>query len=143
MKNNSAYNGDDDQYHSMQMLQLQYATQLTKKIYRAQATLPFFGIGFFIAFLMNNFRYKVVNGTWLQTHFRWQVQTFIYGLVWAGLGVMLIIKSRFLPIEYEYSGFAVVAADVLWIYYRIIKGRIKLKRGQHMYKVRAGKDVFE
>jgi len=151
MNNSQAVNGTNQQASNLKILKLQYATQLTAKIYRVQATLPLFGIGFLVAFLLNNFRYQAVNGTWLQTHFRWQVQTFIFGIIWGLLGAFLIAESRSVPSHFEFGGFAanelaggaVMALDVVWIYYRIIKGGINLKRGQLMYHPRPLKDAFD
>jgi len=131
---------------SLQQLQLQYATQLTAKIYRAQATLPLLGIGFLIAFVMNNFRYRYVNGTWLQTHFRWQVQTFIYGITWAVIGGVIIYQAQLRFPQYPQvvmAGLGLIALDILWIYYRIIKGGRRLKRGETMYRGHDTNDVFD
>ena len=115
------------------LLQLQYAVQVTESIYRTQAFWPLFGVSFFIAFLLNNIRYHYVNGTWLQTHFRWQVQTFIFSLIWLGLGIILILKSNRFPREVAVAGYTIIALDIVWVYYRIIKGMKYLKRGKLMY----------
>lgn len=131
---------------SLRQLQLQYATQLTAKIYRAQATLPLLGIGFLIGFIMNNFRYRYVNGTWLQTHFRWQVQTFLFGIIWASIGAVVIYQSQLRFPQYPHAvtaGLGLIALDIVWIYYRIIKGGRRLKRGETMYHTPNSKDVFD
>lgn len=149
MKNKQALNSSQpppSSPNSLKQLQLQYATQLTAKIYRAQATLPFFGIGFLIAFAMNNFRYRYVNGTWLQTHFRWQVQTFIFGIIWALIGGAVIYQAQVRFTQYPQAvmaGLALIALDILWIYYRIIKGGRRLKRGETMYRNSMAKNVFD
>jgi len=143
MNDGNAPNGLTNKSASLQSLQLQYATQLTAKIYRAQATLPLFGIGFLIAFFMNNFRYKHVNGTWLQTHFRWQIQTFIFGVIWAAIGIFIVLQSQAYNPKWTPIGLAMITMDIIWIYYRIIKGRRRLKRGQMMYRQKLVEDAFE
>jgi uncharacterized membrane protein len=32
-----------------------------------------------------------VQGTWLESHFRWQIRTFWFGLLWGVLGAILLL----------------------------------------------------
>lgn len=143
MKNSQAINS---LYREYAATQLQYAKQLTANIYLAQASLPFFGVGFLLAFILNNLRYSHVYGTWLQSHFRWQVQTFIFSMIWGMLAVIIVVQSRQLPFnlpfDFDLVGYAILALDIVWIYYRIIKGRLRLRSEKSMYKETAVKDVF-
>ena len=144
MKNSQTINS---LYREYAATQLQYAKQLTANIYLAQAALPLFGIGFVLAFILNNLRYSHVYGTWLQSHFRWQIQTFVFGMILGMLAIIIVFQSRQLtinlPFEFEWVGYAILALDIVWIYYRIIKGRLKLTAEKPMYKETAVKNVFE
>ena len=92
---------------------------------------------------MNNFRYHQVNGTWLQTHFRWQVQTFIFGMIWAIVGGIIVYQAQEFYPDAVIAGLVLIALDILWIYYRIIKGKRRLKKGLLMYHNYDMRDVFD
>jgi uncharacterized membrane protein len=64
-----------------------------------------------------------VAGTSLESHFRWQIRTFWFGLLWAVLGCLLLIVV---------IGFAVLFADAVWIIYRIVKGWLNLNDNKPM-----------
>jgi uncharacterized membrane protein len=55
--------------------------------------------------------------TWLASHFRWQIRTFWWALLWALIGGIL---------AFVLVGFVVLAADYIWIIYRIVKGWLRL-----------------
>jgi uncharacterized membrane protein len=60
-------------------------------------------------------------GTWLESHFRWQIRTFWWSLIWAAIG---ILTSMILV------GFAVLFATAVWFIYRIVKGWLALQEGK-------------
>ena len=62
-------------------------------------------------------RKEEVAGTWLESHFRWQIRTFWFGLLWAVLGAILFVLI---------VGWFILAADAIWIIYRIVKGWLRL-----------------
>ena len=66
-----------------------------------------------------------VAGTWLESHFRWQIRTFWFGLLWSVLGVLSLVVV---------VGFAVLFANLVWFIYRIVKGWIRLNEGRPMYE---------
>ena len=37
-----------------------------------------------IAVILNYVKRSEVRGTWLESHFRWQIRTFWFGLLWTG-----------------------------------------------------------
>jgi uncharacterized membrane protein len=57
------------------------------------------------------------KGTWLESHFRWQIRTFWWGLLWAAIGVITFVIV---------VGWLILAADAIWIIYRIVKGWLAL-----------------
>ena len=67
------------------------------------------------------------RNTWLESHFRWQIRTFWFGLLWALLG---------LPIGFLTLGMGtwfVYPALLVWLAYRTAKGWLRLTDGQEMY----------
>src|SRR5260221_4226940 len=46
-----------------------------------------------IAVILNYVKRSEVRGTWLESHFRWQIRTFWYGLLWVGLCVLVIVLT--------------------------------------------------
>ncbi len=70
---------------------------------------------------MNYVKRDDVKGTYLESHFNWQIRTFWWGLLWAVIGFI----TMFILI-----GFAVLLANGIWIIYRIIKGWLKLNEGK-------------
>ncbi len=87
---------------------------LTMLVYALQAAgflLP--PVVWIVAVIINYVRKEEVAGTWLESHFRWQIRTFWFGLLWAALGVILFVLI---------VGWFILAADAIWIIYRIVKG---------------------
>src|ERR1700692_1273094 len=52
-----------------------------------------FGLPSIIAVIMNYARRSDVRGTWLESHFRWQIRTFWFGLLWVTLCVLFIVGT--------------------------------------------------
>ncbi len=73
--------------------------------------------------MINYIKREDVANTWLESHFRWQIRTFWFGLLWAVVGT---ITAVFLV------GIAVLFANFCWIIYRIIKGWLNLNEGKPM-----------
>ena len=81
------------------------------------------GLGWIVAIVMSYVKKDEVAGTWLESHFRWQIRTFWFGLLWGVLGGILVIVV---------VGFAVLFANTLWIIYRIVKGWLNLNDNRPM-----------
>jgi len=73
--------------------------------------------------IINYVRREEVAGTWLESHFRWQIRTFWFGLLWAVLGAILFVLI---------VGWFILAADAIWITYRIVKGWLNLSENRPM-----------
>ena len=76
-----------------------------------------------VAVIINYVRKEEVAGTWLESHFRWQIRTFWFGLLWAVLGAILFVLI---------VGWFILAADAIWIIYRIVKGWLNLSENRPM-----------
>ena len=90
-------------------------------VYALQAAGFFLGITWIVAVMVDYVKRDDAAGTWLESHFRWQIRTFWWGLLWGVIGGILIIVG---------IGFVIVGADVIWIIYRIVKGVVYLNEGK-------------
>lgn len=75
------------------------------------------GLTAIVAVVMNYIKRDEVRGTWLESHFDWQIKTFWWALVWSIVGFIL---------TFVLVGFAVLFAVMVWYIYRIAKGFIYL-----------------
>ena len=80
-----------------------------------------------IAVILNYVKRSDVRGTWLDSHFSWQIRTFWYALLWLVIGAILFITFVGIP-------FAVVLwiGTGLWVLYRIIRGWLALSSQRAM-----------
>ena len=83
-----------------------------------------------IAVILNYVMRGEVRGTWLESHFRWQIRTFWYGLLWVGICVLFIIMTFGIGILIAWLPLAIVS---LWFIYRIARGWIALANRRAMY----------
>jgi uncharacterized membrane protein len=98
---------------------------LTTVIYALYAASYFVGITAIIAIVMNYVKREDVAGTFLESHFRWQIRTFWYGLLWGVLGAITALII---------IGWFILIADGIWIIYRIVKGWLRLNDNKPMYR---------
>jgi uncharacterized membrane protein len=88
-----------------------------------------FGWPSIVAVVLNYSTRISARGTWLESHFNWQISTFWYALLWASL--LLLISA---PLFLVLIGFATWAVGCfllgIWASYRIIKGWWQLKDNQ-------------
>lgn len=78
------------------------------------------------AVIINYVKRDDVQGTFLKSHFRWQIRTFWFGLLWAVVGYFTIVAFLL--------GVVILSVDVIWIMYRIIKGWLDLVDRKPMYR---------
>lgn len=90
---------------------------ITHVVYALQAFGFFNGITWIVAVIINYVKKEEVAGAWLESHFRWQIRTFWFGLLWGVLGTILLLVL---------VGWFVLFADAVWIIYRIVKGWLNL-----------------
>lgn len=90
------------------------------------------GIPSLVGVIMNYARRSATRGTFLETHFRWQIRTFWYALLWA-----LIIWAVTLPLMLVLVGlplfYTSFAALGIWIIYRVARGWLALRDRVPMY----------
>jgi len=86
---------------------------LTIVIYVLQALSFVVMVTGIVAIVMNYVKRNDVRGSWLESHFRWQIRTFWFGLLWAIIGAVLSII---------YIGLGILFINAIWIIYRIVRG---------------------
>jgi uncharacterized membrane protein len=84
-----------------------------------------FGLPSIVAVIMNYARRSDARGTYLDSHFGWQIRTFWFTLLWG-----FVIFAVSLPLMFVLVGFAVYWVGVvvlgLWVIYRIARGWLAL-----------------
>jgi uncharacterized membrane protein len=83
-----------------------------------------------IAVILNYVMRGEVRGTWLESHFRWQIRTFWYGLLWVSLCALFVIMTFGIGILIAWLPLGIVS---LWFIYRIGRGWIALNDRRPMY----------
>jgi uncharacterized membrane protein len=83
-----------------------------------------------IAVILNYVRRSEARGTWLESHFRWQIRTFWYGLLWVCLCGVSVVMTLGIGIVIAWLPLAIVG---FWFVYRIIRGWLALRDGRPMY----------
>jgi uncharacterized membrane protein len=83
-----------------------------------------------VAVILNYVKRGDVRGTWLESHFTWQIRTFWYGAVWVGLCLLFILVTFGIGIIVVWLPLVIVS---IWFIYRIARGWLRLGQGQPMY----------
>ena len=80
-----------------------------------------------IAVIINYVKRNDVRGTYLDSHFGWQIRTFWYTLLWMAIAAMLFITVIGIVLAY-----ILAVGTGIWVLYRIIRGWISLNDGRSM-----------
>src|SRR6476661_9774546 len=86
-----------------------------------------FGWPSIIAVIINYVKRDEVRGTYLESHFGWQIRTFWYTLLWLVVAFVCMITVIGIPIA-----FVVFAATGIWVVYRLIRGWMALSQRKPM-----------
>lgn len=81
-----------------------------------------------IAVVMNYIKRGEARGSWLESHYRWQIRTFWFALLWVVIAVFLILTLLGAPF-----GFGILIATTIWLIYRIARGWLRLLDAKPMY----------
>lgn len=84
-----------------------------------------------IAVVLNYVKRGDARGTWLESHFRWQIRTFWFGLLWVVLCGMFVVLTLGIGLLVAWVPLAFVT---LWFVYRIVRGWLALKDGKTLYR---------
>jgi uncharacterized membrane protein len=80
-----------------------------------------FGWPSIIAIIINYVTRANVRGTWLDTHWRWQLRSFWFAALW--LFVAGVLAATFIGIP---AAIMVIVFTGLWVLYRVIRGWLAL-----------------
>lgn len=80
-----------------------------------------------IAVIINYVKRGDARGTYLDSHFGWQIRTFWYAVLWFLLGALLIATFVGMVV-----GVPLLIVVGLWVLYRIVRGWITLGNGKPM-----------
>jgi uncharacterized membrane protein len=80
-----------------------------------------------IAVIMNYLKRADVRGTWLESHFRWQIRTFWFALLWVVIALLLAATFIGIPLA-----IAIAWVAGLWVLYRIVRGWLRLMNREAM-----------
>jgi uncharacterized membrane protein len=83
-----------------------------------------------IAVVLNYMKRREARGTWLESHFRWQIRTFWFGLLWVVLCIGFIVVT--LGIGALVAWIPLLGVG-LWFIYRIARGWMALNDNRPMY----------
>jgi len=86
-----------------------------------------FGWPSIIAVIINYVKRSDTRGTYLDSHFGWQIRTFWYALLW--VVVMLLLAFTVIGLPFAWLLGVVVG---IWVLYRIIRGWITLGNARPM-----------
>jgi uncharacterized membrane protein len=91
-----------------------------------------FGIPSIIAVIMNYARQAEARGTYLESHFSWQIRTFWFAVLWG-----LLIFGASLMLMLILIGFVTLPAGLallgVWVIYRVIRGWLALRDRRPVY----------
>lgn len=75
------------------------------------------GLTWVAAMMINYIKLDEVRDSWLESHFRWQLNTFWYGLLWWIVGLLTWLI---------FLGWMVWGLLSLWALYRVVRGALTL-----------------
>lgn len=81
-----------------------------------------FGIPSIVAVILNYMYRGEARGTFLESHFRWQIRSFWFALLWIVIAFAVGITIIGLPLAW-----AIAVGTGLWLVYRIARGWLRLK----------------
>ena len=87
-----------------------------------------FGFPSIVAVIINYVKRAEARGTFLESHFRWQIRTFWFAALWCVIAGVLFVTLVGIPIA-----LALFFAVGLWVIYRIVRGWLALQNRAPMY----------
>ena len=93
-------------------------------VYALQALGFLIGLSYIAAVIVAYLKRPEAEGTWVADHFRWQIATFWYSLLWGLLGAASMMWI---------AGYMILTANLLWMVYRIVVGWVRLSENRSPY----------
>ena len=80
-----------------------------------------------LAVVLNYIKRSDVRGTYLESHFRWQIRTFWFALLWVVLALLLAFTFIGIPLA-----FVLASGAGIWVLYRVARGWLRLNDKREM-----------
>ena len=114
------------------VIYLLHAFSLLTGILGAATVIGAFLIGWpsIIAVILNYLKRSDVRGTWLESHFRWQIRTFWFGLLWVALCGLFVVATLGIGLLIAWLPLGIIT---IWFIYRVVRGWMALNAGRPMY----------
>jgi len=87
-----------------------------------------FGLPSIVAVIINYVKRPDARGTYVESHFRWQIRTFWLAVLWCVIGGALFVTLVGIPLA-----LVVFFAAGIWAIYRVVKGWLALRDRRPMY----------
>lgn len=81
-----------------------------------------------VAVVMNYVRRSATRGTFLESHFRWQLRTFWFAVLWTCVAALAFVTIIGIPVA-----LVGLFALAIWIIYRLARGWLALRDKRPMY----------
>ncbi len=92
--------------------------------YALQAASFVVGISYIAAVIVAYLKLPEARGTWVESHYLWQIRTFWYSLLWGVLGGIALMWL---------AGYMILIATLIWMVYRIVVGWVRLSESKPAY----------
>lgn len=121
------------QYGVTQIIYVLHAVSLVVGIVGTATVIGAFLLGWpsIIAVIINYVKRPDARGTWLESHFTWQIRTFWFAMLWAALVIMVGALLAIVLIGFAIWIFGLFALGI-WAIYRIVRGWMRLNARQPM-----------
>lgn len=80
-----------------------------------------------LAVVLNYLKREAARGTYLESHFRWQIRTFWYAVIWVVIALLLVLTLIGIPVS-----IGLVSLIGLWVLYRVTRGWLRLNDKREM-----------
>jgi uncharacterized membrane protein len=81
-----------------------------------------------VAVILNYAKRSDARGTWVESHFLWQIRTFWFAIFWVLAAGLMFLTLIGIPIA-----IAILIGVTFWLGYRIVRGWLRLRDGLPMY----------
>ncbi len=83
-----------------------------------------------IAVILNYLKRSEARGTWLDSHFRWQLRTFWFGLLWVSICMFFVVITLGIGMLIAWVPLGIIS---VWFIYRVARGWLALRARRPMY----------
>jgi uncharacterized membrane protein len=90
---------------------------------------PFFGVLGMVSVIIAYVNRGEAAGTWLASHYRWLIRTFWFSMLWAVIGMIVLVTLGLILIGIPIA-FGIWIAATIWVIYRLVRGYTLFKQSK-------------